>query len=244
MTKVTERVLDLETRLTLTPPGTEAERAQFEVLRPSEPPGIAQPPPAGYGWTPPGGASIPTPTAQPAQRARRPPRPRARRRISKAVILALVAVMILAMGMVAVALVTLQNPPSTTQTSCTMTAGGASCGIGGSLYVTRLDVTSTPYSGSYVVIIVLTVENNGSNPVTMNSLQFDSATLNNGPQSGGGIGSGLWSSSSNPMANGATSQVIINMPAASPSSLNGTHVITMVDSSGTSYTLSITISLQ
>jgi hypothetical protein len=248
MTRVTERVLELEARLAGPVSRAEPKGGQFDFEKFGEPARTAQPTPREDQWAPQETVPAPMPlrTAQPERISQKPPRPRvARRRLNRSVVLALVVVMVIALGMVAFALVTLEKPPSTSQntTTCTMAAGGAGCNVGGGLYVTKLDVAATPYNGSYVIIIVLTVKNNGTNPITMSSIQFDSTALQNGPPAHGGIGNGIWSSSANPIANNAISQLIMNVPATSASALNGTHTITLVDSSGTSYKFSVTISL-
>ncbi len=248
MTRVTEHVLELEAKLAGPVSRAEPEGGQFDFEKFGEPARPAQPAPREDQWSPQGTVPVPTPlrTAQPRQITQKPTRPRvARRRVNRSVIVALVVVMVIALGMVAFALVSLETPPSSPKTTtCTMAVGGAGCNVGGGLYVTKLDLAATPYNGSYVTIIVLTVKNNGTNAITMSSVQFDNTALQSGPPAGGGIGNGIWSSSANPIANNAISQLIINVPATSASSLNGAHTITLVDSSGTSYKFSITISLQ
>ena len=238
MTRVTERVLELEAKLVGPVSTAEPQGGQFDVEKFGEPARAAQPVPREDSWAP-------RETAQRGQISHKPARPRvARRRLSRTTILALVVVMVIALGMVAFALVSLKTTPSSQETTtCTMSVGGAGCQVGGGLYVTKLDVAATPYNGSYVTIIVLTVKNNGTNPITISTIQFDNKALQNGPPSSGGIGNGIWSSSATPIANNAISQIIINLPATSLSSLNGTHTITLVDSSGNSNTFSITISL-
>lgn len=249
MTRVTERVLELEAKLAVPVSRAEPEGGQFDFEKLGEPARTAQPTPREDQWAPQETVPAPMPlrTAQPEQRSQKPPRPRvARRRVNRSVILALVVVMVIALGMVAVAMVSLKTSPSTSQnaTTCTMAAGGAGCQVGQSLYITKLDLAATTYNGGYVTIIVLTVKNNGANPITITAIQFDNTALQSGPPASGGIGNGIWSSSGNPIVSNAISQLIINVPATSPSSLNGVHTITLVDSSGTSYTFSVTISLQ
>jgi hypothetical protein len=223
MARLTERVVELEARLAETVPRTEFEAKQSQPTL--------------------------SPQAQVAQRkVRSAPEetaaPITKHRVKRLTIVAII-VAVLAVGLVALGVTSLRLAPSASQqsTSCTMTTSAGACQIGKSLYTEKLDVSTGSYSGSYVITIAIAINNTGTDPINITAVHFDSASLQRFPPLGGQVGNGFWWLNSNPIANQAPSQLILEVPAANASSLNGVHSVTLMDSSGTSYAFNVSISL-
>jgi hypothetical protein len=167
----------------------------------------------------------------------------------KPLLLASVVIIVVVLGVVAVALLA-YNPfaapsnPTTAGGSCTVTknvAAPTACGIGNNLYLVNLLVSNSSYSNHPTYVITFVINNTGTTAVNITSIKFDNQPVINGyPTSDSNATSPFWSTYSSGHAVLAKSRLpfVLQVPRTTSS---GAHNITLVDLAGKTYTFNFDI---
>jgi hypothetical protein len=161
-------------------------------------------------------------------------------------ILASIVVVVVVVAVVAVALLTYNpfaslNNASTNGTSCTVTTIAGGCRIGNNLYLVNLLVSNSSFSNHATYVITFVINNTGTAPVNITTVNFDNGPVINGlPSSGYNGTSPFWVTYIGSHVIGSKSQLpfVLDVPRTTSS---GAHKITLVDSAGQSYTFSFNI---
>lgn len=165
----------------------------------------------------------------------------------KLLILASVLVVVVVLGVVAVALFRFNpfsspNNLSTNGASCTMTTNARGCQIGNDLYLLNLHVSNSSYSNHATYLIAFVINNTGTATENITTIKFDNEPVINGLPSPSNATSlpPFWVTYRNGhvINSKAELQFALDMPRTTSS---GAHKITLVDSAGNSYTFSFNI---
>ncbi|MGA8904759.1 MAG: hypothetical protein WB661_07100 [Candidatus Bathyarchaeia archaeon] len=160
-------------------------------------------------------------------------------------ILASIVVVVVVVAVVAAALLKYNpsaslNNPSANGTSCTVTSAGG-CRIGNNLYLVNLLVSNSSFSNHATYVITFVINNTGTAPVNITTINFDNGPVINGlPSSGYNGTSPFWGTYTGSHVIGSKSQLpfVLDVPRTTS---NGAHKITLVDSAGQSYAFSFNI---
>ena len=155
-------------------------------------------------------------------------------------ILASILVVVVVLGVVAVALLRFNpfasmNNLSTSGASCTMTSNAGGCQLGNNLYLVELHVSNSTYSSHATYLVIFVINNTGTAPVNITTVNFDNEPVINGlPSPGSNPTSPFWVTYLNGHVIDSKSelQFALDVPRTASS---GTHKITLVDSAGNSY---------
>jgi hypothetical protein len=164
-------------------------------------------------------------------------------------ILASIIIVVVVLGVVAVALLTYHpfaplNISNTTSTSCsiaTYSTNASACQIGNGVYLVNLQVSNSSFSNQPTYIVTFVINNTGTSPVNMTTVNFDNGRVINGlPSSGSNVTSPFWETYTSGHVVGAKSELTFALQVPRTTS-SGEHKITLIDSAGRSYMFSFNI---
>jgi hypothetical protein len=165
-------------------------------------------------------------------------------------ILASIIIVVVVLGAVAVAVVIYNpfaslNTLGTNGTSCTVTTTNSTsesiCPIGNNLYLANLGVLNSSFSNHPTYLIVLVINNTGTAPVNITTINFDNGPVNNTlPSPGSTVTSPFWQSYTTGHVISSKSELPFTLVVPRTVS-RGLHKITLVDSAGKSYTFSFNL---